>query len=75
MTPLPTLNESRPDLGPFAVLVDFGASIGHAEQGVALLALEKLLRELGIPAEVYKRTAPDDSRLRSSMTTEQRAML
>lgn len=72
---LPTFNQSKDDLLANHVLVDFGRGIPHAEQGIALLALEKLLRELGVPAEVYKRTAPDDSRLRSSMTPEQRAML
>lgn len=60
---------------PHQVLVQFGDGIGSYEQGVAMLAMERRLRDLGVPAEVYKETQPDDSKLRLSMTPEKRQTL
>jgi hypothetical protein len=34
-----------------------------------------MMRESGIPAEIFKQTAPDDSKLRRLMTIEQRQKL
>ena len=51
----------------FHVIVEFGSGIPSDEQGIALLLLEKTLRERGIPAVVLKPTKPDDSKLRSKM--------
>lgn len=62
-------------MSDFHVLIDFGSGIPGHLQGVVMLAMEKQLRQLGVPAEVFKRTAPDDSKLRSLMTVEQRARL
>ena len=70
---LPTV--AVPGLPPFHVLVDFGSGVPSDLQGVVLLAMERSLREAGCPAEVYKRAAPDDSKLRRSMTPEQRSKL
>lgn len=46
------------------VIVDFGTVVPPDTQGRVLLYLERWLREEGIPAEVLKRTAPDDSKVR-----------
>lgn len=60
---------------PFHVIVDFGPGVPSDVQGPVMLAMEKSLRAAGVPAEVLKRTAPDDSKLRRNMTPEQRASL
>lgn len=73
MTPLATFDP--PAVPAFHVLVRFGAGVPAEAQSVAMLRMEKLLREMGVPAEVYKETKEDDSRLRRSMTAEQRARL
>ncbi len=57
------------------VTVEFGAGIPSDVQGVCMLRLEKMLREMGLPAEVFKATKPDDSKLRRSMTVLERAKL
>lgn len=57
------------------VIVEFGSSVYPDMQGRAMLHLEKFLRENGVPVEVFKRTMPDDSRLRRSMTLEVREKL
>jgi hypothetical protein len=58
------------------VQVRFGAGICADAQGRAMLAMEKMLRELtGAPCEVFKETMGDDSKLRRAMTPEQRAKL
>lgn len=52
-------------MSDFHVIVKFGKGITADVQGIALLWLEKYLREEHeIPAEVYKETAADDSKLR-----------
>ncbi len=57
---LTTLPEAAP-LPVYHVEVRFGAAIPGPDQGRALLALERYLREtLGVPAEVYKEARPDD---------------
>lgn len=57
------------------VLVKFGNGISGDAQGKAMLAFEKHLRSMGIPAEVFKETMGDDSKLRRMMTPEQREKL
>lgn len=57
------------------VLVAFGSGVPLDAQGIVLLAMEKSLRAMGIPAEVYKETMGDDSKLRIKMTPEERAKL
>lgn len=67
---------SVPDLPPHHVIVRFGSGIAVDEQGKALLAMEKSLREsTGERVEVFKEAKGDDSRLRALMTPEQRAKL
>lgn len=72
-----TLPMSDPQaIPPHHVIVNFGKAISGDVQGKALLALERYLREtLGVKAEVYKQTAPDDLARRRDMTEEQRANL
>ncbi len=75
---LATLPEStiRPPLPPFHIEVRFGPDVNGDAQGRALLTLERYLREtVGIPAEVFKATMPDDLKRRRDMTEEQRANL
>ena len=60
---------------PFHIIVRFGSAISSDWQGRALLHLEKWLREQGVAVEVYKESTPDDSKLRSLMTAEQRESL
>ena len=62
-------------LPDFHVMVQFGPKITPDMQGKAMLALEKHLRWLGVPAEVFKDTMGDDSKLRRMMTPEERAKL
>lgn len=62
-------------IGPFHVIVKFGKGLSPELQGVVMLQMEKTLREAGVPAEVFKETMPDDSKLRSKMTVEERARL
>lgn len=57
------------------VIVDFGKDIPPDLQGITLLQMERALRERGVAAEVFKRTAPDDSKLRLRMTTDERLKL
>lgn len=75
MTPLGLLTNDPPPLPPFQVELRFGTAIPSAMQGVVMLAMEKYLREQGIPAEVFKQTKADDSKLRRNMTDEERAKL
>ena len=57
------------------VVVHFGASVPADAQGIALLALERLLRERGHPVQVVKETMPDDLKSRARMTLEERSKL
>ena len=57
------------------VIVDFGKAIPPDLQGAVMLHMEKELREKGVPAEVFKATKPDDSKLRLRMTPEERKRL
>lgn len=59
----------------YEVTVDFGRGIPPADQGRVLLLMERALREAGLPAEVFKRTMADDSRLRLRMTDDERQKL
>ena len=71
MTPIPVKS-----MNDFHVVVKFGDGISSDAQGRALLAMEKFLRiELGVPAEVYKETMQDDSKLRLAMTDDRRKSL
>ncbi len=62
-------------LEPNHVQVQFGSGIPNEYQGKVMMAMERSLRELGVPAEVFKETLGDDSKLRVLMTPEQRAKL
>ena len=57
------------------VIVKFGRGIPSDEQGKTMLAMEKSLREAGVPAEVFKAYMGDDLKRRSEMTNEQREKL
>ncbi len=58
------------------VTVDFGPGVSPAEQGPLLLAFERMARQMtGKPVEVFKHRMGDDSKLRRSMTSEERAKL
>lgn len=60
------------------VVVQFGKGIPPSVQGPAMLAFEKILREQTdrkLWIEVFKENKGDDSKLRASMTKEQRAAL
>lgn len=62
---------------PLHVIVHFGSDIPASVQGPALLEFERLLRKLAPDKriEVFKESKGDDSKLRNSMTQEQRAKL
>ncbi len=62
-------------LPEFHVLLRFGAGIPSAAQGATMLALERTLREMGIPAECFKETMADDLKSRREMTAYERANL
>lgn len=68
-------------IDPLHVKVDFGSAIPHEIQGRALLAFERLLRDLSeqcgsrLWIEVFKDIKGDDSKLRTFMTAEERAKL
>lgn len=62
-------------MNPNHVIVDFGKSVPPDLQGRVLLQMERSLREAGLQAEVFKRTMPDDSKLRLRMTEEERQKL
>lgn len=57
------------------VIVKFGSGIPSDAQAKAMFDMEFKLRELGIPAEVFKEKMGDDSKLRKLMTVEERAKL
>jgi hypothetical protein len=67
---------TTPNLGDFHVVVRFGRGIPTDAQAQAMMAFERRLRELtAAPVEVFKDPMADDSKLRRSMTPEQRAKL
>lgn len=60
------------------VVVQFGADVPSGVQGPALLAFEKILRDLTghkLWIETFKEAKGDDSKLRMAMTVEERAKL
>lgn len=58
------------------VEIKWGEGIPNHVRGRAMLAFEKHLRELtGLWVEVFNETKPDDSKLRRSMTLDERARL
>jgi hypothetical protein len=59
----------------YHVIVRFGSGIPASTQGEVMLDMEKELRKRGLPAEVFKDTMGDDSKLRRAMTVEQRGKL
>lgn len=66
----------KPATNPLHVIVKFGDAIPSDAQGEALLAFEKHLRALtGVTCHVFKESMGDDSKLRRSMTQEQREKL
>ena len=62
-------------MNPNHVIFEFGKEIPADAQGRVMLAAEKMLRQMGVKAECYKATKPDDSKLRRFMTIEERAKL
>jgi predicted double-glycine peptidase len=64
-----------PDKDYYHVIMRFGAGIPASTQGEVMLDLEKALRKRGLPAEVYRDTMGDDSKLRRAMTVDQRQKL
>ena len=73
MVELPTTTE--PLIPDHHVIVKFGAGIPSSLQSKAMFDMEVFLRKSGVAAEVFKETKADDSKLRRSMTAEQRAKL
>jgi hypothetical protein len=63
------------ELGMYHVIVRFGHGFLPSVQGEVMLDLEKMLRKRSLPAEVFKDTMGDDSKLRSVMTPQQRGKL
>ena len=59
----------------FHITISFGSGIPAGVQGEVMLAMEKSLRDRGIPAEVLKQTMADDSKLRNKMSPAQREKL
>ena len=57
------------------VILRFGSSIPDEVQAEAMMALEKDLRRRGLDVEVFKDLMADDSKLRRSMTPEERNKL
>lgn len=62
-------------MNPNHVIVQFGSGVSADDQGVLLLAWEKMARGMGFKVELFKETAADDSKLRRTMTIEERARL
>ena len=57
----------------YSVTVKFDEEIPNFEQGIALLAFEKTLRQLtGMDVRVFKQKMGDDSKIRQRMTIEER---
>lgn len=80
MTPLPTVEAvtvtPASPLPPMHVEVKFGRGVTADQQGVLLLAWERLAREqMGVGVELYKATRPDDLARRRDMTDEDRKRL
>ncbi len=71
-----TLAPDAPPIPAHHIIVHFGTGINSDTQGKALLHLERYLREtMGVQAEVYKATLPDDLKRRRDMTPEMRENL
>lgn len=66
---------SEKPIPEYHIMVQFGSAIPPSAQGEVMMAMEKSLRLRGIPAEVFKETMGDDSKLRVMMTPEMRAKL
>jgi hypothetical protein len=61
---------------PLDVIVKFGDQVPSAQQGPALLAFEKKLRQsTGLDVRVFKERMGDDSKLRIMMTVAERERL
>ncbi len=72
---LVVIKDTPADIHAHHIIVRFGRGIPSDSQGAVMLAMEKSLREAGIPAEVFKETMADDLRSRAKMTAEERAKL
>ena len=59
----------------YEVMIHFGPGIPAGAQADVMLAMEKTLRMRGIPADVFKESMGDDSKLRVMMTPEERQKL
>lgn len=65
-----------PEPGKYHVVMKFGSGITSGEQSTAMMLLEQwLIANTAKPIEVFKEVMADDSKLRSSMTEAQRALL
>ncbi len=68
--------QTVPELPPFHVVVSFGSGIPADAQGPVMMQMERTLRErTGFDIRVLKQTMQDDSKLRRSMTSEERKNL
>jgi hypothetical protein len=57
------------------VIVTFGSAFTADQQAKFLFAFEKMMREEGVPAEVYKHYMEDELKSRKAMTIEERSKL
>ena len=60
----------------YEIIMSFGKGIDGNMQAKLMFDLEVHLRKsTGLPIEVFKKTMPDDSKLRNLMTPEERARI
>ena len=60
----------------YEIIMSFGQGIKGSLQAKLMFDLEKHLRvTTELPIEVFKKTMPDDSKLRNLMTPEERAKI
>jgi len=57
------------------VVVEFGNAFTADQQAKFLFVFEKMMREDGMPAEVYKQYMEDELKSRKAMTIEERSKL
>lgn len=75
MSTINMVDDKPEELPDHHIIVKFGKGISSDHQSRTMFAMELWLREQGVPAEVFKETKEDDSKLRRNMTPEQRARL
>ena len=72
---LQVATDPEAELPPLHVIVRFGKLIPVDEQGPVMLQMEKALRAVGIPDQVFKSTLGDDNKWRATMTADERKKL